>query len=251
MPNYTTYRISDLELVELVTAVPLIGKVEAVKSLAKKISPICESFINIAQARISELPLAKNENGLYSGKSLVMNHIAPNKVLLGMYYVLMHNTRGDFVPEQSSTNRNYSSLVPLILAGYKKYRNIPYSSWDPSEIETVVHRPLAEAMVADISEIDLSIDELLELQKLSLTVKSGSKKDSIRPAHSTYSIYPPRTSLVGKLPTLAQIMLLQVWCAHPKNRTKDMVLDPSDWDEMPDALISENLAMKAPVNPWD
>jgi hypothetical protein len=43
------------------------------------------------------------------------------------------------------------------------------------------------------------------------------------------------------LPELAQVMLAQIWCAHPENRTKYMILDFKNWDQMPEPLITTEI----------
>jgi hypothetical protein len=43
------------------------------------------------------------------------------------------------------------------------------------------------------------------------------------------------------VPELAQTMIAQIWCAHPSNRTKYMVLDPKNWDAIPAPLISSDI----------
>jgi hypothetical protein len=44
-------------------------------------------------------------------------------------------------------------------------------------------------------------------------------------------------SQIHSLPKLVQIMVCQTWCAHPNNRTQYMVLNPLDWDNLPEPLI--------------
>jgi hypothetical protein len=52
-------------------------------------------------------------------------------------------------------------------------------------------------------------------------------------------------------PDLAQVMLTQIWCAHPENRTKYMILCTHAWDHIPAPLISNNIFSKTESNKYD
>jgi len=43
------------------------------------------------------------------------------------------------------------------------------------------------------------------------------------------------------MPGLLQAMLVQIWMAHPDNRTKYMILDPNNWDKMPASIIDREV----------
>jgi len=134
------------------------------EEVSKEIKYNFASFFQQAQAQLAEIPLKKNESGLYSGKSLVLDHIVKSPRLLGIYYILMHNRSKTTSPKQTDPRvLPYCSLVPLILDAYRKYQGIKYSSWDPSEIHTVVEKNLAAAMVEELPA--LGSDELLEMRE--------------------------------------------------------------------------------------
>ena len=57
-------------------------------------------------------------------------------------------------------------------------------------------------------------------------------------------------------------MVAQIWLAHPKHRCGDMILDPNDWDNMPQPLIDVDVGLPSTTNkvqkslpsevmPWD
>lgn len=94
---------------------------------------------------------------------------------------------------------------------------------------------------------EYSKEELIEFRNQGLTTQSGKDAGIQKSAISTYGIYglskqleDGRTGL-GSLPQLTRIMLLQTWCAHPSVRSKYSILDPNDWDNMPDPLIEEDV----------
>ena len=163
---------------------------------------------------------------------------------MGIFSLVMHSVRGDFVPDQSKDpNTNYCRLVPLILAAFKKYQNIPYSAWDRDKIYMVVAEDLANAMLCELPK--LSTEEILEVRDRGLKVLSGKSAGTVRnpmTCHKVFSIVNPE---VKALPEIAQVMLTQIWCAHPANRNSYMILDPSNWDKMPEPLVtSEALSTK-------
>jgi hypothetical protein len=188
--------------------------------------------------RFAELPLEKNENGLISAKKLVLSHIKPSKELTALWIFSRHPSRSKFVHKQTA-EPDYCSLVPIIMSAFKKMHNIPYVAWDPSEIHGITDPSLVDAMLSP--PLELTADELLEQREFALTVKSGKSAGSVRSALTTYMLYPPSGSALAALPNLARVMYCQTWCAHPSNRTKYMVLNPSNWDDMPQPLISEQI----------
>jgi hypothetical protein len=87
----------------------------------------------------------------------------------------------------------------------------------------------------------LSKEELLQTRDIALTPKTGAKAGIMRNPSTTYALYVPPTSPLYTLPTLAKIMVLQTWKAHPSLRNSTMILDPLDWDNMPEPLIKEKV----------
>lgn len=195
----------------------------------------------------------KNELGLYSGKKLFENYIRRDPTLYALWVIAMYPKRSIFMKSQvDPALRDFCSLVPLILAGFKKFHDIPYHSWD--DIEYIVEPNLAKAML--LNELpEITVEEVLEDRRQGLLVKSGAKVGEVRNPMTTYSIYIPHSSPMYGLPTLAKIMMCQTWCAHPSNRTKYMVLNPLSWDEVPEPLVTTEVFVEEPKpvevkNPW-
>ena len=141
------------------------------------------------------------------------------------------------------------------MSGFKRLNNIPYSAWDREEIHGIVEPNLANAMLVT-SLPEISREDVLAERETALTVKSGAKAGEVRPANSTYSLYFRADSPLAALPALARVMMCQTWCAHPSNRSDVMILNPLDWDDIPDPLVSTNVfTTSTPTNtttdiPW-
>ena len=137
----------------------------------------------------------------------------------------------------------YSSLTPLILAGFKQYQGVQYSSWHGLEnLHYIIEPELHWAIHVDYCS--LGSDRLLEIRNQGLTQRSGAKTGQQKPAESTWSLTGIQDTEIGHLPKLTQSMLCQIWLAHPKHRDPLMILDPKNWDLMPDPLITHEVFKK-------
>lgn len=164
-----------------------------------------------------------------------------DKFMEGVYRFLMMDARSTYLTTQYKGDaKNYCSLVPLIPYAHKLHNNIPYSAWKRSEIHMVVNPSLASAMTCEVPE-GLTHELLLQIREKGLLWRSGAKAGIARDPLSTYKLYGIKETEIGHLPELAQTMLTQIWCAHPSNRTKYMVLDPKSWDSIPPPLISQDI----------
>lgn len=159
---------------------------------------------------------------------------------LGLYQFLMLDSRSSYISSQyKGEGRTYCSLVPLIPYAFKLNKNIKYSDWDRDTIRFVVNDSLCKAMLCDVP--DITREEILEAQAQGLTYKTGDKKGTQRSPLSTFKLYDTTDTKLHDLPELAQTMIAQIWCAHPSNRTKYMILDPKSWDSIPVPLISSDI----------
>lgn len=155
----------------------------------------------------------------------------------GLYYYATHPVRGDILNKQYTIeSRNYSALVPLLMMPFKKFDNVPYSSWNTDGLDKIIDSSLYNAMSVDFDPNSFSKEELLLARQEGLLVKTGKTAGSTRNPVTTHKLYGVKAPL-GKLPWLAQVMLFQIWVAHPSNRTDLMVLDWNSWDTMPEPLI--------------
>jgi len=134
----------------------------------------------------------------------------------------------------------YAVLTPLILAGFKRMQGVSYESWRGLEnLDYVVESRLLEAVTATYP--DLGSERLLEIRTQGLTQRSGIKAGQLKSAETTWSLNGIADTELGHLPKLTQSMLAQIWLAHPVHRSTLMILDPNNWDRMPEPLIAPTI----------
>lgn len=200
----------------------------------------------------------KNSDGRYDAKETALAGISGCSLgsdwAKGLLLYLVSAPRGTIFPERVKATSGellpYSALVPLFLAAYKKYHNIPYSAWDNAS--KLVDKDLYAAMTCNAP--CFSKNELLEFRVDGSTVKSGTKAGEVKNPLSVTGITSVGLPDFDNLPRLAKIMLTQVWVAHPTLRNEYMILDPNNWDEMPEVLITTEVMKKKESTtsmPWD
>lgn len=186
-------------------------------------------------AYIATIPLSYTPEGLVNSHEYLMS-FAKDDFHKGIWAFCAHPIRGDMITKQYTPEvRNYSALVPLILMPHKRYNNIPYSKWDKAYLDKLIDPNLYQAMTTDFINT-YSANELVDIRTEALMYKSGKSIGAIRSAQTSHKVY----SLSGelkKLPWLVQVMLFQIWVAHPANRTDLMILDWNNWDNIPEPLI--------------
>jgi len=162
---------------------------------------------------------------------------------IGLWRVATQLKRGSLVKLQSRPEyANYSALVPLILCAHKKYNGVQYQQWDVQENCPLIDEPLLEAMLwRDDDLYNLGSERVLEIRTQGLTIKSGPKMGEVYKPTATWCLKGIKDTEYATIPTLAQTMLAQIWVAHPSLRSEYMVLDPYNWDAMPQPLVSTEI----------
>lgn len=191
---------------------------------------------------LGNMPTYKNENGKLSGLKF-RNQNFQSDMDKGIYRFLMVNERSSYLKLQyKAPAKQYCALVPYILYAHKLMHQTPYSAWDKNEIGYIVNSDLAKAMMYDCPEF--TKDEILEQRHLGLTPAGGG---TLKNPETTHMLYGPqlKTGIFAELPKLVRVMLAQIWCAHPVNRTRYMVLDSNNWERMPAALINTQVINSA------
>lgn len=167
---------------------------------------------------------------------------------------LLRVTRSSLLKSQNK-NSEYSQLVPLFLLAHKRYNNRSYESWrDYPQLEWLVEPELLLAMQHQPPQLDR--DELLSILDDGLTTLAGKPKDPTT-THKLTGI-PKTGHKFSGLPRLQVVMLSQIWLAHPSIRHNNMILDPTNWDNMPPALIDwqpiknsvQQTAPETVTSPW-
>lgn len=195
---------------------------------------------------LARMTLKRNENGLISGLQF-RNDNFTTPTLKGLYWFLMLDARSSYLKTQyKGTNKEYCALVPTIMYAHKLVHGVKYSEWDPREISYVVNGQLAEAMCYEHEPF--TADQLLYERKEGLTIRSGNNEGSQWSPVWKHRLSGPqlKEGILKDAPYLAQVMLTQIWCAHPENRSAYMILDPMNWDRVPPALISKDVITPMP-----
>lgn len=178
--------------------------------------------------------------------------------MMGVYNFLMMDSRSAYLSKQYLTpSKAYCALVPLTLYAFKLHKGVPYSHWSAGHLRGVINPKLYDAMMFTPDE-PFTKEELLAARAQGLQIKSGKDEGKSRNPVYTFKLFG--ADLFKGVPELAQTMLSQIWCAHPDNRTKYMVLDPVKWDNIPAPLITKDVAIITPTRyvssdigdmPWD
>jgi hypothetical protein len=161
------------------------------------------------------------------------------------FYMLSRVKRSLLLATQTKSPE-YATLTPLILMGQKRMKGVNYQSWaQAKDLHWILEPRLLEAVFLDSRDLEsigsLGSDRLLEIQTQGLTTKSGKTAGTKKPAKSTWSLSGIQDTEIGHLPKLTQTILTQCWLAHPELRTPYMILDPSNWDSMPQPLVSNDI----------
>jgi hypothetical protein len=188
---------------------------------------------------IGGLTKYKNDNGLYSGMQFRSNFKTDAEK--GLYRFLMVNERSSYLKLQyKDPSRQYCALVPLILYAHRLVDGTAYSAWDRAELMYVVNTELYDAMVCTVPSV--TREELIKIREEGTKEASGKAKNPLT-CHMLFGSYQ-KLSEIGDMPKLAKVMMTQIWCAHPANRSRYMVLNPKNWDKMPPVLVDTEVAAK-------
>lgn len=152
----------------------------------------------------------------------------------GCWMIACRLPRSKLVMKQTAQPQ-FSALVPLILAGIKRYQDIPYSAWSRVGCESVMPQDLLTAAVTPWPELDLT--RLLEIRAEGLLVRSGAKAGTSRDPKSSWQLYAVQDTEIGQLGKYSQVMMTQIWVTHPELRHVDMITQVNDWDSFPQPLI--------------
>ena len=172
----------------------------------------------------------------------------------GDYYalgsaLLATSVRTNFFKDAPKGNQQYKSvinpLVPIILAGFKKYQGINYSEWNLVGLEVLLDAELAKLVGVVVPE--LSHSELIALRNTAVTDKEGARANIPNNPATCTKLNHLGDTAIGHLPKLAKYMVLQTWAAHPSNRNEYMILDPNNWDNVPEPLVSKDIFLHKPL----
>jgi len=193
-----------------------------------------------------ETKLKVNDDGQYCARETAL----ANDNLLGLgsawtygiYSYLCTAPRGNILAGTQSAihNLEYAANVPLYLSAFKKYKNIPYSAWSVKFLNAMVDSDCF-SMMTELPKEEYSLEDLLHFRDVAALIKTGKTAGKVRTSNQMTTINKVGHPSFDKLPRLTKVALLQVWICHPSLRNKYMVLNPLDWDNMPEPLISTSI----------
>jgi chorismate mutase len=193
----------------------------------------------------------RDENGLYSAALTwdANTRLREDYFALGSA-LLATSARTNFFKDAPKGNQQYKSpinpLVPIILAGFKKYQGIKYSEWNLVGLDMLLDPELAK--LVGVTVPDISQSELIALRNTAITDKTGPRQGIPNNPATCTKLNHLGDTAIGHLPKLAKFMVLQTWAAHPSNRNEYMILDPNSWDNIPEPLIARDVFTQ-PVKP--
>ena len=179
-------------------------------------------------------------DGVYSPALTVKRNTQERNDLFAMGAMLLAKAkRSELFKGAPKGSQQYKSpinpLVPIILAGFKRYQNIPYEAWNKSEIASIVDPEIAQLVFCKVP--DLTNSDILGFRNTALTPKQGPRAGKCNNPATTAALYHLQETSIGHLPKLAKHMVLQTWAAHPQNRDPYAILDPENWDRVPEPLV--------------
>lgn len=185
---------------------------------------------------------AEKRDGLFN---LAATLGSMNDFSKGCYWLAQDSTKSNYVGTMTKSPE-YCSLVPTILGGYKKYANIPYSSWDPKSQKQGIHADLYACIQVPKEKYMTDLLHYAGQMELIPEGQEVSRFDLLRAVRSHLGAGADyRLSVAGTpystLPKLFRHIELQSWCAHPNVRTKYMILDLDNLDNMPEPLESSKI----------
>jgi len=210
----------------------------------EKLSHLHEWLLPQLVAHFGTWKLLKDPSGLWDILNTLKHNIGDDPKLQGLWK-LSRVTRSLLLPSQTK-HPQYAQLTPLILMGFKLYKDVSYQSWQGLEhLEYILEPKLWEALQLSPQQREicdcLGSERLLEIRAQGLMNKSGKSAGELKPAESTWALTGIQGTELGSFPKLTQSMLTQIWIAHPSKRTKYMILDPLHWDLMPEPLVSAEI----------
>jgi hypothetical protein len=178
--------------------------------------------------------LVRGENGLIDPKATSKENIK-SEWDLGLWKFITRANPSSYITKQANKDGSkYGTLTPIILAGSKFSKNIPYKEWDISRDCKLISERLLDAM---FSQLRVSMEDILEYRSNALKDKS---------AVSTWNPLAHSGTPFSVCSSLARVMYIQSWLAHPSLRDSLMILDPNDWDNMPEPIDKSNISCDLP-----
>lgn len=183
---------------------------------------------------LGHLPIIRNDKGLLS-PTLILREIAGTQLEAALKIAYLF-PRSKFIKGMTS-NSTLGSLTPLAMYALKRDEGIMYEEWDKEDEH--INRFLGKSLKNVYLASDVPKEQCVEL-------RSGFNELHKYPFKNSYIV----DSIT--LNKIQAILLAQVWLANVQFRnTESMILDPKNWDNVPDAFDAyiepEKPAIEKPV----
>jgi hypothetical protein len=132
--------------------------------------------------------------------------------------------------------RQYSSVVPLFMSAFKLYDDVGYEKWDKSDKMLKYFLGKSLEGLTDLPEGWTGPDDTMQERVLLQTYSTGTKSGETEPPTS-YKLNRATWYAEGVAHNdIIARMVLQTWLFNTIYRNDLMILDPWDWDSMPEAI---------------
>jgi hypothetical protein len=129
------------------------------------------------------------------------------------------------------THDTFNAAVPYILYCHKLHHGTPYETWSGlNHIKGILGRHF-EGLLDHRSMMPYDDDRIMRLRELSIL-----RKKVRQPNTSWCALKTHQDAQFDALPKCVKQMVLQSWKLNVQLRTKYMILDPVNWDLMPEAI---------------
>ena len=169
-----------------------------------------------------------------SGRETVAKNT--HNLLDKVFYRLTRVRRSSLIKNQTQ-QPEYGQLTPLILLGLRQAHGYSYEQFRELDGLGWLLEPLLYEALVEHEPPNLTTERLLAIRTQGLVYRTGPKAGTSRNPESTWQLYSIADTELGDQTKLLQSMLCQIWLAHPKHRRASMILDPHDWDVMPQPLV--------------
>ena len=209
-----------------------------IRKLPNPYSRITKQYLAQLVTYLSKIKLIRNEAGLVS-MSLTLAPIKGTE-LSAAARIAFEVPRSKLMGGSAAGSApHYAGLTPLLMLAHKEEHGVMYEEWDKGDkhIKLALGSQLQHILMhKDLPRTAIDIDSCREeyLGDKPATSWGGSKW--------TYG----KAVLSASNPVTK--MLLQTWIAHPSLRVENvMILDPWQWDAVPD---SHDEVLETEEDPW-
>lgn len=148
---------------------------------------------------------------------------------------------------------DYAAFTPLVLLAFRRIQGVQYSAWQGLDnLKWVLEPLLYECCSLGSEQIsvlnNLTPTRILEIRNQGLTPRTGKSLLPKKP-ESTWRLFHIDDTEMAILPVRTQTMVAQCWLAHPANRRDTMILDPLNWDKLPEPIVTAEVFKPKEVIP--